>query len=47
MTLALTLTLAGGIAWLVALRRTVRNDGLGARRPPRSHRDWWEGADPG
>ncbi|MFE6971807.1 hypothetical protein [Isoptericola sp. NPDC057653] len=26
------------------LVRTVRRDGLGSRRPPRSHHDWWEGA---
>ncbi|CAM3783950.1 type II secretion system protein [Isoptericola cucumis] len=27
---------------LVALPRVVRQDGLGTRTPPRSHRDWWE-----
>jgi len=38
----LLLALAIGTAWLAALARTVHRDGLGTRRPPRSHRDWWE-----
>ncbi|WP_407317036.1 hypothetical protein UQW22_10975 [Isoptericola halotolerans] len=42
--LVTTLLLA---AWLVALVRTVRHDGLGTRRPPRSHLDWWEDPSPG
>ncbi|MCA5894620.1 hypothetical protein LEP48_14870 [Isoptericola sp. NEAU-Y5] len=29
-------------ATLIGLARVVRRDGLGARRPPRSHLDWWE-----
>jgi len=28
---------------LLAIARAVRRDGLGSRRPPRSHPDWWEG----
>ncbi|PRZ04889.1 hypothetical protein BCE75_109128 [Isoptericola sp. CG 20/1183] len=43
--LLLTLLLLG--AWVAALGRTVRHDGLGSRRPPRSHPDWWEGPAPG
>jgi len=31
-------------AYALRLARTVRRDGLGTREPPRSHRDWWEGA---
>ena len=32
------------LAWIVVLARAVRQDGLGTRLPPRSHRDWWEDA---
>ncbi|MEG3616500.1 hypothetical protein [Isoptericola haloaureus] len=42
--LLLTLLIAG--VWMTALARTVRRDGLGSRRPPRSHLEWWEGAEP-
>ncbi|MEU2202678.1 hypothetical protein [Isoptericola sp. NPDC019482] len=31
-------------AYAARLVRTVRRDGLGTRRPPRSHPDWWDGA---
>lgn|GEM_PF-1325029 len=44
---AMTLVILTLVALLVAayaarLVRTVRRDGLGSRRPPRSHPDWWE-----
>ncbi|MFC8600100.1 hypothetical protein [Isoptericola sp. NPDC057191] len=45
----MTLSILFLVALLVAtyaarLVRTVRRDGLGTRRPPRSHHDWWDGA---
>ncbi|GAA1990456.1 hypothetical protein GCM10009718_30210 [Isoptericola halotolerans] len=43
-TLLLLLTAMAVLAGVLALRRAVRRDGLGTRRPPRSHREWWEGA---
>ncbi|GAA1709691.1 hypothetical protein GCM10009809_02570 [Isoptericola hypogeus] len=33
-------------AYAVRLAQVVGRDGLGSRRPPRSHPDWWEGAHP-
>ncbi len=47
MTAILILLVLTGIGYLVALGVTVRRDGLGTRRPPRSHHDWWEGAPQG
>lgn len=44
MTLFLLLLVVLATAWIVALARAVRQDGLGTRLPPRSHRDWWEDA---
>ncbi|MFE5310189.1 hypothetical protein [Isoptericola sp. NPDC056573] len=43
---ALILVLAALLlaAYAARLVRTVRRDGLGTRRPPRSHHDWWEDA---
>ncbi|MFD6135722.1 hypothetical protein [Isoptericola sp. NPDC056618] len=43
---ALILVLAALLltAYTARLVRTVRRDGLGTRRPPRSHPDWWDGA---
>lgn len=43
-TLALVLAVLLLAAYAARLVRTVRRDGLGTRRPPRSHPDWWEGA---
>ncbi|MEL7976970.1 hypothetical protein AAG589_13990 [Isoptericola sp. F-RaC21] len=40
LTLALLLLAVYG----AGLVRTVHRDGLGTRRPPRSHPDWWDGA---
>ncbi|MCK9795066.1 hypothetical protein M1843_15040 [Isoptericola sp. 4D.3] len=40
--LALTVLLV--VAYAASLVRAVRRDGLGTRRPPRSHPDWWDGA---
>ncbi|MFC7879198.1 hypothetical protein [Isoptericola sp. NPDC057391] len=42
--LILVLALLLVAAYAARLVRTVRRDGLGTRRPPRSHPDWWEGA---
>lgn len=42
--LALVLAVLLLAAYAARLVRTVRRDGLGTRRPPRSHPDWWEGA---
>jgi hypothetical protein len=47
MTALLILAVLLGIAYLVALGLTVHRDGLGTRRPPRSHREWWEDAPQG
>ncbi len=44
MTALLVLVVLTGVTYLVALGVTVRRDGLGTRRPPRSHHEWWEGA---
>ncbi|MFI2103420.1 hypothetical protein ACH436_09020 [Isoptericola sp. NPDC019693] len=41
---ALTLAVLLVAAYAARLVRTVRRDGLGSRRPPRSHPDWWDGA---
>jgi hypothetical protein len=43
MTLFLVAVLAAvAVAYVVALARIVRRDGLGVRQPPRSHYAWWE-----
>ncbi|WP_176168743.1 hypothetical protein [Krasilnikoviella flava] len=44
MTLLLILALLLVAAYAATLVRTVRRDGLGTRRPPRSHPDWWDHA---
>ncbi|GIG36151.1 hypothetical protein [Cellulomonas pakistanensis] len=45
-TLLIALALITLTAWLGArLYDWIRTDGLGHRAPPRSHRDWTEGAD--
>lgn len=44
MTTLLLIIVLLGLAYGVALGITVHRDGLGARRPPRSHHEWWEGA---
>lgn len=38
-----TAVLGGVVGRLVHL---IRTDGYGVRPPPRSHADWWEGAEP-
>ncbi|MFD6178856.1 MULTISPECIES: hypothetical protein [unclassified Isoptericola] len=43
-TILLILALLLTATYAARLVRTVRRDGLGSRRPPRSHPDWWEGA---
>jgi hypothetical protein len=46
-TLLLMLALLALTAWwAVRLVLAVHRDGLGTRRPPTSHHDWTEGADP-
>jgi hypothetical protein len=44
MTALLVIIVLLGLAYGVALGLTVHRDGLGTRRPPRSHHEWWEGA---
>ncbi|MDO8144186.1 MULTISPECIES: hypothetical protein [Isoptericola] len=44
-TIILLLLLLLTVAALAASARAVRRDGLGHRRPPRSHPDWWEGVE--
>jgi hypothetical protein len=44
MDILLILVLVLGVAYLATLGVTVHRDGLGRRRPPRSHLEWWEGA---
>ena len=44
MTTFLILLLLVLVANLAALHRVVDRDGLGTRQPPRSRREWWEGA---
>ena len=45
---ALILTLVALLVATYATRLvlTVRRDGLGSRRPPRSNPDWWEDTSP-